>query len=266
MSDLKKVARVVREETPEPDLQTGTWWWVKINKREEPYLCCLVHLGSNYAEFESAGETHYTDVRVLYTEFHLYCTPETNAEHFIKQQIETRRQKVGYLLEEVKDVTARLALDAAPGGGETEALTISTGAQPVEEYKLALITAKNETLPNLFKQIEAANKAMGAWMRADLLPLEASVQSLKPQIKKIENRIFNVELYAGLIETIVQIREGDPAPAEEPLHLYQRRAYMDEECLANYKHGGMDFNNIEAFDRWFVQPENLERILPHPRG
>lgn len=272
--ELKKVSRVVRMEVDEPELKTGSWWWVKIktghkgeDKQGTPFLCCLVHIGSNYAEFESAGADHYTDIRVHLDEFDQYCTSEPNAEHFIKRKIEQHRQTTMFLLEQVKDETAKLALNAAPGGGnETEAISVSSGAQPISDYKAALVKAKNVTLPDLFKKIEENNKLVGSWMKAELLPLEATVEGLKPQIKKIENRIFSVELYAGLIEKVVKIQDGDPAAPEEPLHLYQRRAYMDEECLANYKHGGMEFNNLHAFDAWFCEPENLERILPFPRA
>ncbi len=272
MSDLKKAARVIREENAGPDLQPGTWWWVKVRtgsagepKEGTPLLCCLVHLGSNYASFESAGDRRYTDIRVHLDQFDQEATFEPNAEHFIKQQIETRRREVARLMGQVQDVTARLALNAGQQS-ETEALVVSTGSTPVEEYKTALVKAKDETLPTLFNEIKSNNESMGRWMQAELIPLEAAAKGLKPQIKRIENRIFNVELYSGLIEEIVQVREGDPAAAEEPLHLYQRRAYMDEECLAAYKTGGMEFGNLPSFDRWMADPENLDRLMPHPRS
>ncbi|KKL93106.1 hypothetical protein LCGC14_1878020, partial [marine sediment metagenome] len=49
------------------------------------------------------------------------------------------------------------------------------------------------------------------------------------------------------------------------VHLLQRRHYMDEECLADYQVGGMDFRGIEAFDRWIAKPRNRNRLLPFPR-
>lgn len=42
--------------------------------------------------------------------------------------------------------------------------------------------------------------------------------------------------------------------------------YMDEECLVNYKAGGMKFADIHSFDRWISKKENYERILPAPRA
>jgi hypothetical protein len=38
---------------------------------------------------------------------------------------------------------------------------------------------------------------------------------------------------------------------------------MDEECLAKYEAGGMDFNDIGKFDAWLSRGGNFGRILPH---
>jgi hypothetical protein len=88
---------------------------------------------------------------------------------------------------------------------------------------------------------------------------------MKGVMEKIEGRIFNVELYAGLVEKVEQITEGEPAPVTEKLHLMQRRCYMDEECLARYETGGMEFKDIYAFDAWLARTGNRDRILPFPR-
>jgi hypothetical protein len=40
---------------------------------------------------------------------------------------------------------------------------------------------------------------------------------------------------------------------------------MDEECLAQYETGGMEFKDIGAFDAWLARPSNLNRLLPFPR-
>lgn len=269
-----EASKVTREEQPQAELIVGSWWWVNIetydrdkdgNHITKKVLCCLTHVGSNYAEFEGAGTEGY-ETRVHFDKFDAVCTPEPDADAIIAREVETRRQKTTLLMEKVKDTTARLALEAGRGSNETEALTVGVGAAPIAEYKTALIKAKDETLPELFKQIKETNEAMGKWMRSQLIPLQAQASALEPAIDKIKARIFNVELYAGLIEEVVQIKDGQPAPTDTPTHLYQRRAYMDEECLARYQTGGMEFANIGAFDDWFAKPENLHRLIPHTRG
>lgn len=102
-------------------------------------------------------------------------------------------------------------------------------------------------------------------MSARVLPSLAQAGVLKETISDIDARIFSIGLYAGLMEDIAVCCDGEPAAFHEKLHLLQRKHYMDEECLLNYRHGGMEFKNIEAFDAWLCLPENRDRTFPFPR-
>ena len=86
-----------------------------------------------------------------------------------------------------------------------------------------------------------------------------------PLIHAIEDRIFSVELYSGITEKVEQITDGAPAPLNTSVHLLQRRHYMDEECLANYEAGGMQFKDIRGFNKWLAKPEQRDRLLPFSR-
>jgi hypothetical protein len=249
----------------------GRWYWVmerELEGEKVRWLGCVTHVGSNYVElYGPASETSSWDTRVHFNEFEEKCTPEPNAERIIAEKIAFQQQEVGALMGEVYDITKRLAvpLNAGELPAETQALALRTPGTSMSDYKLALTQAKEKLLPELFEQIEKANSTMGVWMKAQLIPLRAQADALKPAIKAIEARIFNVELYAGLVETVERIRDGQPAAIDEKTHLFQRRCYMDEECLARYEVGGMEFKDIGAFDAWLARPENFERILPRPR-
>ena len=51
-------------------------------------------------------------------------------------------------------------------------------------------------------------------MGADLLPLLAIAERAKEAVEYVEDRIFNVSLYAGLTEDVVQFTKGEPALPE----------------------------------------------------
>ena len=74
-----------------------------------------------------------------------------------------------------------------------------------------------------------------------------------------------VSVYAGLTEEVELVREGNPADIGEKLRLMQGKLFMDEECLLNYSHGGMEFKDIREFDAWLAKDENFHRILPFAR-
>jgi hypothetical protein len=268
-------------ETPSDSApEIGRWYWVHEpvveDSEEEPndlepkkdrWLGCVIHVGSNYAELQGVGQYSNSE-RVLLDDFEVRCTFVPDADTIIQTNVANYQQRVHSLMGQVREITARLAITpgmALPqGGSEMSALALRSD-QPMEDYKTALVEAKEKTLPELFKAIRAANEGLGRWMSATLIPLEAQAAALEPAIGAIKNRLFSVELYAGLVEEVEQVREGEPAALTEKIHLMQRRAYMDEECLAQYEVGGMEFKDLPAFDRWLARPANLNRLMPFPR-
>lgn len=270
-------------DTVSDDLTIGQWYWIKRNRikgsrdddddSDDPkrWLGCIVHIGSNYVELNGPHEGYSTSTltkRVHFDHFNDVCIPEPNAEQYIADRVDSHRREAHRLMKEVQDLTRRLSISprqSLEDKSETQAIALRSDKESTEKYKKALIKAKEKTLPALFEAIRDANDMMGSWMQAPLYPMKGQLDALEPAMDAIKDRIFNVELYAGLIEEVEKIKDGEPAAIAEPIHLFQRRAYMDEECLAEYRTGGMEFADIEAFDRWLVRPRHLNRLLPYPR-
>lgn len=273
--ELSVVSVVVSEATDaetlpeeEPRLALGQWYWHE-DGRQERRLWCLVHLGSNFAKLRSVGGW---ETRIHFDEFSAVCERELDPDRVIAGHIEAHQHAVEGLLLQIQELTQRLALGQSPAlgaGSETAALALRMSDDSCESYQTALVKAKKEELPAMFKKLEEEHESMALWMKAKVMPLKAEAAALKSVIQTIDDRIFSVELYAGLVEQVVQIapREGagEPAGMSEKVHLLQRRCYMDEECLARYEAGGMEFKDIEAFDRWLTAPAQLGRLLPFPK-
>ncbi len=256
------------ETLPEEPLVRGQWYWVQDKDWEGDsfeWLGCITNIGSNYVELD--GPTHGPR-RVHVDEFDRTCRRELDPESVIRSRVEENQARVKRLMGEVQELTARLAIGPGPElgtGEECRSLAVVGSQQSFSDYSKALAKAKKEDLPELFKKIENANKSMAAWMSANVIPLKAEAEAMKGVIEKIEDRVFNVELYAGLVESVTVCQDGEPAPLGEKIHLLQRRHYMDEECLAHYEIGGMEFKDIEAFDEWICRKVHRDRLLPFPR-
>jgi hypothetical protein len=266
--------------SPEDELKLGQWFWVdsssysRLDKSADDdgrWLGCITHIGSNYAQLQSVPDPNggYIYTRAHFDHFDEICKPEPNAAHIIETKVTEHRQTVRELTGEIQRVTASLAITprkTLATENDTQALVLRSASGPsIKDYKKQLLKAKNKTLPLLFAEIRHHNEQMAAWMKAPLIPLKAEASELEPVIELIESRVRNVELYAGLVEDVKHIQKGLPAQLDEKIRLFQRRAYMDEECLVNYKAGGMEFKTIGSFDKWLLQPDNLNRLLPFPR-
>ena len=264
MSKIKVIDTPLTTTVEGERVELSQWYWVQ--EEDGLWLGCVTAIGSNYVELTSVREGYE---RVHSDTFYDRCTLEPNASQYIAKKVATHQERVRSLMQEVEALTARLGVGAPAGvltpGSEGQALARIDPNQDFQEYKTALVRAKTEELPALFKKIEKESERLASWMKAEMIPLKAQTQELKDSLKRIEKRIFTVELYAGLTESVEQILEGEPAPMSEKIHLMQRRCYMDEECLANYETGGMEFRDLYEFDRWLARPDNLNRILPFPR-
>ena len=260
-----------------PDtLEVGQWYWVnhKTGRNDETTwtFCCITHLGSNFAKLTSCQSGKYKETATFRIHFegffdHLIWVP--NAQEVIDGYLSHHHSNLHLLMREMKEVTARLGIapsrELHAADTETQALSTTLSGQSYGDYKGALVKAKKEELPAIFKAIEEQHLELAKWMSAQLVPMRAEAAKLARVTESIESRIFNVELYAGLVEEIEQVKDGKPAPLSTPVTLIQRRHYMDEECLAHYETGGMQFRHIRAFDKWIARGDNLERLLPFPK-
>lgn len=251
-------------------LEVGDWFWVK-GSDDKRWMACITYVGSNYAELKGPSERHngIQSQRVHFEQFWAKCERIPDPDPIINGKIMEHQLESRALMEEVRAVTARLGMvqrqSLTDGGAEeTKALSVRS-SEPVEAYKKALAKAKEKTLPALFEQIEEANESLANWMNVKLIPMKAEAEALKGVMSLISDRIFSVELYAGLVETVVEVRGGEADELGSQIHLMQRRCYMDEECLAGYETGGMDYKDIKDFERWLCKPSNFGRLLPFPK-
>jgi len=245
---------------------------------EGAWLGCLVKIGSNHVEIrQPSTRSGYSYERFHFDDFRARLVLERNPDATLQGHISHYQQESRCLLGQIQALTLRLGLSAGPmiasgpaGEGSmasptNRALAVLNGQNNINAYQVALQKAKEEELPALFKALEEANGQLTRWMKAQSLPLLARSEEIKETLKDVDDRIFNVSIYAGLGETAVKVRDGQPANMDERLRIMQRRLYMDEECLMNYRAGGMEFKDIAAYDEWLSLEENLNRILPFQR-
>jgi len=252
-------------------VELGQWWWYSYTRMDVEYrvLRCITEVGSNYVNLSAPSSREAgtaSDIRIHMKNITKCMEFEPNADKVIKDFIGQYQNEVNLLMGEIKEVTMRLGVYQGQsieqkGEGST-AIAVMNSAPDVEGYKNALIKAKDKDLPELFKKMKEANTEVARWMTAQTLPMLALAGDMKSHVKAIEDRIFSVSIYAGLVESIVQCQDGEPAEFHEKLNVMQRRLYMDEESLLAYEHGGMEFKNIEQFDAWLCRPENLNRLMP----
>jgi hypothetical protein len=162
--------------------------------------------------------------------------------------------------EKEKEVLAKLATrefleeqKIVPEGTTTLATTGS---------KENLLSIKKD-LEKKFEEIEVMRRVLGR-INDELHSIVTVHQEKLEYITKV---IGVVELYLGVHEEIVQIREGATADVSEPVHIRQMLLFMDEEvAIIGADQQGLDFKQIELFDKWVGEEDHLNKILPEKKG
>lgn len=270
MGDL--VPKKDTERMPDPGalIQIGQWYWATeqgAKKKPFGFFSCVTHIGSNFVQLTGPDGSYE---RIHIDEFEKLCKLEPNPDKYIQDKQAHYQNLVQEKLGEIRKVTARLGVMAQskieqPTETSSRSLSVLSNTLDVGKYKKSLIKAKEKELPKLFEEVKNANEWLVVWMKARSLPMQAMASGMKECLGQIDDRIFNVSLYAGLSEDLKKFADGAPAAPTEKLRILQRLHYMDEECLIGYQHGGMDFTNINQFDKWLAKPENRDRVLPFPR-
>ena len=254
-------------------IKCGDWYWVKPDKdQENEWLGCVAHIGSNYIKFQSIPLGYTRSIRIHHKDFFAQCKHVEDPLPYIESQVKRYQANVNEALHEIKSITKRLgiskqhALELKEQGTSGTELALMSDSIDIKTHEANLVQAKEETLPMLFKQVKENTDLVACWMKAETLPMTIAKDQMENDISDIDSRIFNLKLYGGIDEYITVIKEGNHASIDEKIHVFQNKKYMDEECLANYVSGGMDFNDVGMFCDWLTLDDNLERILPFPKS
>ncbi|WP_454914436.1 hypothetical protein [Variovorax gossypii] len=269
--------RVVVDKTPRPgEEQYCAEERARLAREREDWLGCAMKIGSNYVLVESPPDHRGSSrsIRVHFENFWTRLRHEPNADQVIRARVGRHQQEAKRLMAEVQEVTQRLGMantaaiahsPAAAAGSAGGALMVLSSQADPRSYGRALKLAKETTLPELFKAIKVEHGELACWMKAPSMAMRAMVADESGLIEEIDDRIFSVGLYAGLAEEATLVADGMSAAMLDRLHVMQGMAFCDEECLARWEEGGMEFKDLGAFDAWLARPENRDRILPFPR-
>lgn len=136
------------------------------------------------------------------------------------------------------------------------------------------------TLPSTQQKLQASYERAGLMrrraeivqrmMERKLAHFRHIESAMNEQLATLGKQIQLIELYLGVYEQVFALREGLPAPADTPVTFRQLVLFMDEEVgdTRRRKNGqyGIDWTSIEDFDEWILDGQNLDRVLPEPKG
>lgn len=264
MTALERQPEARRVASTERGYQVGDWYWYGDE------FVVVERVGSNFVGIRNVYGGGW---RLLFEEADQNLRREVAPAAIIAAEQHKYREQLKSAIGRLQELTAGLGLPPllpqgvpdAEAGTDNPCNALAT-RRDTDAYRAALTVAEKTSVPALREEIKEAAANLKTWMAVDLTGLVLQLGHLNKVGDAIKDRLTSLSIYAGLCEDAVQIREGAPAELLDKLHVFQRLAYMDEECLTAYQVGGITCESVEDFDAWLAVEENFSRLLPMSRS
>lgn len=268
ISNISKARAINRDDLP----KLGEWYWVKVDvdhgKRkvkmvEEEWLMCAAHIASNHTQFYQHEEDGEHIVHVMHWDVMEKVRPAMEWRAHWQEKSDALQLELKEAVKALATTCMNANLIDDPSIAQVETLLPSTTRVDPEHYKKALTLLKEKTYPVMQGNVKSLMRQMVGVQKNMFLAQRSQATALDNVVKKIDDRLFALELYAGFHDKFKLIADGEPAPQETPITIRQMLRYMDEETLIAATDGGMDFGHLEDFDEWVAG--NIKTICPEPR-
>ena len=125
--------------------------------------------------------------------------------------------------------------------------------------------ALKRKITTLAETVKSRRELVESKIKQQLALFQSKVDEMEAMVAKLTEVVQMVNLYLGRDEEITCLRDGPKAPAGTPIAIRQGVLFMDEECAEDFPHG-IDFTEIERFDKWLMKPANLKQVIPNEKG
>lgn len=154
--------------------------------------------------------------------------------------------------------------------------TIQAAKNRLEEMKKEaenLQWERHEELAELKRQAEEAMAKLRQ-RKSELLDmleqkreeLEDKIEAMNDQVFFLESQIYCICCYLGETVNFAKVRSGRNAPDDEPIVLYQKLRYLDEEMGRLASVYEIDFSELNLFEEFLAaSPAALEVFAPNER-
>lgn len=186
-------------------------------------------------------------------------TPHDSGSH----NEESAPDNLEALVAQIRDLSRQTReLAERPGVGSELVVAASSGPDAIK----AEIAARRSAINRASTQLQRLRDELQQRVRNEMALVEDALRPMRKAVERMEELVWTVNLYLGRDEEFVALLDGEPAPPHTAISIRQMVLSMDEETTIAAESGGIDFRDLDMFDRWVSRPENLRRVLPEPRG
>jgi len=153
---------------------------------------------------------------------------------------------------------------------KTQIDEINKAISDLSAKKDAIESMEAEELKDIKSQLDALmlkmkerQESLMAQLNEKKQEMEAKMTEFQKQLFMLETQIYGIRCYLGEVVSFYTVRDGKPAPEEEPIVIYQKIRYLDEELgrYASLYHFGDSHKTDETLLSVLKHREDIAELL-----
>lgn len=138
--------------------------------------------------------------------------------------------------------------------------------EDVEEAKSAELAELKAQIDKLTSALEKKQNTLIAQLKEKMAEMEAMKENLENQIFLLDSQLYAIRCYAGEIVQFAHIRKGKNAPNTEPIVIYQKLRFLDEDLGRIASLYELQWEQMGLFESFLQHhPLALETFAPNER-
>ena len=211
-------------------------------------------------------------VVVFDPEKHLAYTPEKDYSDMTICQVRTMIGAAGG--EEAQAIVPKSVEDTLTTGNvqshlEQQKQAMDSLSREMEAVKNAEVEGLREIQAQVEKlqmELRAKQDAMMAELSAKRNEMERMVEQMEDQIYLLDSQIYAIRCYSGEVVNFTKIRSGKNAPVTEPVVIYQKLRFLDEDLARVCSLYEIQWEEMGLFEEFLRHhPVALDTFAPNER-
>lgn len=120
----------------------------------------------------------------------------------------------------------------------------------VKQCKTKELAAIQEEINNKMAELENKKRAMMEALEQKKLEMQEMLQNLENQLFVLETEIYAIRCFLGEVVEFTQLRSGKYQPSDQPVVLFQKMKYLDEELGKLISLYNVDFDDVKLFEKY----------------
>lgn len=136
----------------------------------------------------------------------------------------------------------------------------------VRKNKTSGLAEIQAQMDKLKAELDAKKEKLMAELNQKKAEMEAMKEQLEGQIYLLDSQIYAIQCYAGEVVKFARIRSGKNAPSSEPIVIYQKLRFLDEDLALLASIYSIDWREMDMFESFLKNsPLALDTFAPNER-